>query len=98
MEITSYKRAKIVALSENTEMSIRQIADAVCFRKSSVSRIVKLHNDTRGVKTSRKGRCGAKWKTTSRDDVLIRRISIMDPKKSSSDTKRDVVPHGIDIL
>ena len=71
-------------------MSVRQIADAVFVSKSNVSRIVKLHNDTGGVKTSRKGRCGAKRKTTPRDDTLIRRISIMDPK-ISSDIKRDVV-------
>ena len=49
------------------------------------------------VKTSRKGLCGAKRKTTPRDDAQIRRISIMDPKNTSSDIKRDVVPHGIDV-
>ena len=97
MDITPRKRAKIVALSENTEMSVRQIADAVCVSKSSVPRIVKLHNDTGGVKTSRKGRCGAKRKITPKDDALIGRISIVDPKKSSSDIKRDVVRHGIDV-
>ena len=69
MDITSCKRAKIVALSENTEMSVRQIAAAVCVSKSSVSRIVKLHNITGGMKTSRKGRNGAKRKTTPRDDA-----------------------------
>ena len=53
-----------------------------------MSRIVKLHNDTGGgggMKTSRKGRCGKKKKTIPRDDALILRISVMDPKKTSSD-------------
>ena len=40
MDTTPSKRAKVVALSENTEMSVRQIVDAVYVTKSSVSRIV----------------------------------------------------------
>lgn len=97
MDITPRKRAKIVALSENTDMSIRKIAEAVGVGKSSVSRLIKLQDDTGGVETSRKGRCGAKRKTTARDDALIRRISVLDPKKTSSDIKRDILSHGVDV-
>ena len=97
MDITPRKRAKILTLHEHTTISQQEISNAVGVNKSSVNRIIMLHNETGHVETKRKGKCGRKRKTTTRDDSFIMRKSKADPRKSSDDLKRDLAEAGVHI-
>ena len=65
--------------------------------KSSVNRIIILHKESGHVETKRKGKCGRKRKTTSRDDTFIMRKSKADPGKTSDDLIRDLGEASIHI-
>lgn len=95
MDITPEKRAKLVALNVNTDMSIRDIANAVCVAKSTVSRLLAVYKAEGSVSPKRKGRCGRKRITTVRDDRFLVRQSKRDPRKTSSDLQRDLSHAGV---
>ena len=98
MDITPRKRAKVVALREHTQMTIRKIGEELNLTKSTVGRILKMREDRSDVTTSnRRGRCGRKRKTTTHDDRMILRNSLKDPKKTSKDLQRDLAMAGVDI-
>jgi hypothetical protein len=54
MDITPIKRAKIVALTEYTSMTVRDTASVVGVGKSSVSRILCVHKDSASLSLKRK--------------------------------------------
>ena len=97
MDITPKKRASIIALKEHAGLSIRQISQEMKVAKSTVGDILKRKQDTGESSTLRQGRCGRKRKTTPRDDTVIIRESIKNPKKTSADLQRDLSTSGVNI-
>ena len=90
MDITPRKRSKIVTLHEHSSMTQRQIAQECKVSLGAVNKIIHLHLQTGTVSPKRKGHCGRKRKTTSRDDAMIIRNSKIDPRKTSDMLKRDL--------
>ena len=97
MDLTPRKRAKIVALSKHAKKSVREIGKELGIPKSTVGRIVKRSNDYDDVTVKRRGRCGRKRKTTARDDQMIIRNSVKNPRKTSVDFKRDLSDAGVNV-
>ena len=97
MDLTPRKRAKIVALSKHAKKSVREIGKELGIPKSTVGRIVKRSNDNDDVTVKRRGRCGRKRKTTARDDQMIIRNSVKNPRKTSVDLKRDLSDAGVNV-
>ena len=97
MDLTPRKRAKIVALSKLAKKSVREIGKELGIPKSTVGRIVKRSNDNDDVTVKRRGRCGRKRKTTARDDQMIIRNSVKNPRKTSVDLKRDLSAAGVNV-
>ena len=93
----SQERASIIALKEHAGLSIRQISKKMKVAKSTVGDILKRKKDTGESSTLRQGRCGRKRKTTPRDDTVIIRESIKNPKKTSADLQRDLSTSGVNI-
>lgn len=97
MDITPKKRAKVIALKEHTSMTIRDIATAVGVGKSSVSRILRTFQDSGSLSPKRKGKCGRKRKTIPRTDKILIRNSKQNPRKTSTDLRRDLLDYGIEV-
>ncbi|MEM9078953.1 MAG: hypothetical protein AAGC43_18075 [Bacteroidota bacterium] len=97
MDVSSHQRTQIVTLKEHTSKSFREIASIVGVSLSTVSRIVRLKNETGSIATKRNGRCGRRRKTTARDDAYLLRESVKDPRKTSDALNRDLENKGIRI-
>lgn len=97
MDITPRKRSKIIALNEHTSMTVRDIATAVGVGKSSVSRILTTFQDSGSSSPKRKGKCGRKRKTTPRSDKILIRNSKINPRKTSTDLRRDLLDFGVEV-
>ncbi|KAK9871192.1 hypothetical protein WA026_011473 [Henosepilachna vigintioctopunctata] len=97
MDITPRKRSKIIALYEHTSMTVRDIAEAVGVGKSSVSRILKTFEEGGSSSPKRKGNCGRKRKTSPRTDKLSIRNSKINPRKTSTDLRRDLMASGVEV-
>lgn len=97
MDITPRKRAKIIALKDHTSMTVRDIASAVGVGKSSVSRILTTFKESGSSSPKRRGKCGRKRKTTLRTDKILIRNSKINPRKTSSDLRRDLLATGFDV-
>ena len=98
MDITPRKRAKIVALSQHSKITIRKIGEQPKVSKSTVGRIVKLSKSGCDVTTpKRRGQCGRKRKATPKDDKMILRNSVRDPTKNSKDLQRDLATAGVNV-
>ncbi|GIY83477.1 HTH_Tnp_Tc3_2 domain-containing protein [Caerostris darwini] len=85
MDITPRKRTRIVAISQNISMLVRDIAADVGVGKSSVTRIKNQQNNFGTVSPKRKNKCGPKRKTTSRADKFLQRKSKLHSHKTSTD-------------
>ena len=97
MDVTPRTRAKVVALKEHASLSVRKIARKLDLSKSTVGRIIKKRETTGDAGVSRCGKCGRKRKTTVRDDKMIVRNSVLNPRKNSREFQRDLIPAGIHI-
>ena len=97
MDVTYRKHASIVFFRKQANMSIRQIANKLNTAKSTVGEIVKRAEGKSNPGTLRKGRCGAKPKTTPYDDKVIIRNSVKNPKKNSKDLQRNMTSAGVNI-
>lgn len=94
--LTEEQRLRIVVLRDETQLSIRQIADRLHVTKSAVGRVVKSYQQT-GIYKSRKFQTGRKRKTTAVDDRTIIRLSKKNPLSSSSDIRREMANRGVNI-
>ena len=92
------KRARIVALRQHSNITIRKIGEELNVSKSSGGRIFKMM-DTSGdvTKTKRHGRRGRKRKTTSRDDKMILQRSFKELRKTSKSLQRDLATAGVNV-
>lgn len=97
MDISPRTRAKVVALRDHAGMSVRKISRRLDLSKSTVGRIVKRSQVTGESGVFRHGKCGRKRKTTSRDDIMILRNSVKDPRKTSRDLQRDLIAAGVQV-
>ena len=97
MDVTPRTRAKVVALKEHASLSVRKIARKLDLSKSTVGRIIKKRETTGDAGVSRRGKCGRKRKTTVRDDKMIVRNSVLNPRKNSRELQRDLIPADIHI-
>ena len=91
MDITPRKRSRIITLTENTSMTVRQIAEVAGVGKSAVSKIIRNYRATGSFSPKRKEKCGRKRKTTPRSDTLLLRNSKIHPYKTSVDLQRDLL-------
>ncbi|CAI5784273.1 domain-containing [Podarcis lilfordi] len=71
MDVTPRKCTKIVTLHEHSAKTYREIASVVGVSLATVSRVIKLKQQTGSVSPKRKGKCGRKKKTTPRDDAFL---------------------------
>ena len=94
-DTTHRKRASILALLNHCQKSSREIAELVGSSQSTVSRIICSFENTGSALSKRKAKCGRKSKTSVRDDKMLLRLSIEDPRKTSSDLKRDMMDYGV---
>ena len=62
-----------------------------CANQQLVEYSIKQHKELGDTETLRKGHCGRKRRTTKRDDAMILRNSVKDPKKTSRDLNRDLL-------
>ena len=95
MDVSPRKRASILTLRENTEKTYREILKIVGVSISTISRSMKMKKETGSVTPKRKGKCGLKRKTTSRDDAYLIRESVKDPRKTSDAIKTTLGEKGI---
>ena len=93
-DITPRKRASIISLWSNTQLSQRDIARRFGVNQSTVSRLLKQVAKTGSGSPQRKGKCGKKRKTSPRDDIFLIRQSKLDPRKTSFDLQRDLAHTG----
>lgn len=89
MDTSESKRASILALHLHTEMTQREISEAVEVSKSTVNRIIKRFDDTGNSGPLRKGKCGRKRKTTARTDKKLVRRSLANPRMTAVDLKKE---------
>ena len=97
MDATPKKRTKILALRDHAGKSLRQIADHLKIGKSTVGRIINRRNSLGHTLTLRKGNCGRKRKTTKRDDAILLRNRIKNPKKDSRELTTDLRKSGVSV-
>uniref|UniRef100_A0A1B6C860 Paired domain-containing protein n=1 Tax=Clastoptera arizonana TaxID=38151 RepID=A0A1B6C860_9HEMI len=97
MDLTTRKRRKIVTLHEHTSLTQRQIAEQCGVSLGSVNNIIKLKNVTGSIYPKRKGFCGRKRKTTTKDDAILLKNSKLHPEKNSFDLKKDLEDAGVHI-
>lgn len=97
MDITPRKRSKIVALSEHTNMTQRQIAIECGVGLGTVNALVKQFKETGSVSPRRKGSCGRKKKTTSSQDRMLVRKSKINPTLSAVDLNRELAASGTNV-
>jgi len=64
---------------------------------ATVSRVIKLKQDTGWVSPKRKGKCGREMKNTPRDDGHLLRKSKRDPRKKSDTSNTDLKENFIQI-
>ena len=73
MDVTPRKRASIIALRKQADLSKRNVSEKLAISKSTVGDIIKRAKDTGKPRTLQHGRCGRKRKTTPPDvKVVIR--------------------------
>jgi len=97
MDITPRKRSKIVALSQHTQMTQRQIASECSVGLGTVNDIIKRFRETGSFSPKRKGKCGRKKKTTPTQDRLLVRKSKINPRMTAVDLNRDLRASGTSV-
>lgn len=90
MDSSEVDRARIIALSENTSMTVRQIAKCIGVHFSTVSRIIRRHRATGSWKADRKGKCGRNRITTKREDRKLVRESLKNPRLDAPTLKSNL--------
>ena len=88
MDITQRKHSKIITLNEHTSMTVRDIATFVGVDKSSVSRILRIFQDSGSSFSKRKEKYRHKQKTTPRTEKILIRNSIKNLRKTSTAFER----------
>ncbi|GFW28756.1 HTH_Tnp_Tc3_2 domain-containing protein [Trichonephila clavipes] len=75
-------------------MTVRDITIAVGVIEVSVLRTFQ----NSGLSSrKRKEKCGCKWKTTPRIDKILTRSSKINPRKASTDLRRDILDNGAEV-
>ena len=85
MDTTPRKRTKIMTLHEHTTKNQSEIAKIVGMNQSTVTRILKEACETDSSSLNKKGRCGRKRKTLSRDITQLLRQNKKDLRKTSDE-------------
>ena len=89
-EISQDMRQRIIALSTNTSKSHREIARNLSLPNITVSRIIKLHQETGDTVPRR--RCGRPRATTITTDRALRREVLKKPFTTAAKLKRSMAP------
>ena len=97
MDMTPKKRAKVLALHSLIKKPIKRTSQNLKITKSSIGRIAERCDDNGNTDVLRQGKYGRKRQTNKKDDTLILRNSINDPKKSSRDLARDLEESDVSI-
>lgn len=90
-QLSSATRENIIALSSHTSKSHRQIARDLQLPNNTVSRIIKLHQETGSV--APRPRSGRPRITTSATDRILRHEVLRNPFISADELKRSLAPH-----
>lgn len=83
-------RNQVIALSQHTSMTTREIATRLNMAQSTVSDLIRRHRETGSVTTSRRGSCGRKRTTTKRADALLLRESMKNPRLDALALRRNL--------
>ena len=89
-DTSSFLKGKIIALHEHTSKSGREIARDLELSHATVARVIKKYEETGSVESEREGRCGAKRKTSEREDRHLLRMSKQNPRLSSTDLANEL--------
>src|SRR5690606_6838401 len=95
MDTTPRTRTKVVTLREHTSKTQQEIAQVCGISKSTCKRILKLHSENGTTSPRRKGKCGRKSKTSARDDTFLHRLSVKNPRMTSSELNQELEGHGV---
>ena len=87
-------REKIVTLYEHSSYSQAEIAEVVGVNQSTVSRVIKLYQETGDTTTSYSNCGGHNKKYDERDLRCIRRIAISSPRSTAMEIKKQLGPRG----
>jgi transposase len=91
------KRVMIITMSQHTTKTKREIASEVGVSLATVNRIIKRHEESGDISVKRKGKCGAKRKTSKRDDQRLLRSSRNDCRKTAVDLARELAETGVNV-
>lgn len=97
MGISIEVRSKVIALSQYTSKTQRQIAEACGISLGSVNNIIKLNRESGSVLPQRAEKCGRKRKTTKKEDMLLIRNSKINPTKTSDDLQKELAVSGTQV-
>lgn len=97
MDIMPRKHAKIIALNDLCYFD----SEIYCFCSWCWQiKCIKNSDNIQEYGSSsqkRRGKCGSRWKTTLRNDKILKRNSKINLRKTSSDLKRDLLEAGFDV-
>ena len=91
VDIGENARVRIVTLWQDARQSQRQVSKITGISQSSVNRIVKRYRETGEILPQRVGKCGRKRLSTSYEDRRILRASMIDPRLTALDIKKEIV-------
>ena len=94
---TPKKRASIITLHSHSQKSSREIASIMSVSQSTVSRILQRFKKNWFCHPQTKRKMWSKVENFPRDDKFLHRLNVIDPGKTSSDLKKDMMAYGVHI-
>jgi transposase len=83
-------RERVIALSQHTSKTHREIAEDLQMCQSTVTRIISHYRCTGSTETSRRGCCGRRSKLCDRDKRSLIQESIKNPQKTARELQVSV--------
>ena len=93
MDLTHQQRLRIITLYQDGKLPQREISRRINVSKSAVNRVVKRYNDTGLTDSLKKGKCGRKRASTTKDNRMILRASLINPRLTAQGLKTKVDSH-----
>ena len=90
MNLSQDQRNKIITLHTDGGFSQREVARRTGFSQSTVNRICKQYRNTGQSSAQRLGHCGRKRSSSIQHDRLILRSSVINPRLTAIDIKREL--------
>ena len=94
-DISASVRESVIALSQHTTKSQREIAADLGISQNAVSLIIRRFRTSGSSQTDRVGKCGRKPKLTEKDKRTLIRKSTINPRLSANQLKSDLSLAGV---